>query len=146
MPCLKNSLPKYRKHKQSGQAIVTLSGRDFLLGPHGTQASRLEYDRLIMEWLASGRSRSFGTAAATMSITELVVDYAQYVKSYYGSGPNSEFHRIPRVLRPVRRLYGKTLAAEFGDLQFKAIRQSLIDEGLSRSYINASMRRLIRMF
>jgi integrase len=146
MPRLKNSLPKYRKHKQSGQAIVTLSGRDFLLGPHGTQTSRLEYDRLIMEWLAAGRSSSFGTAAETMSITELVIDYAEYVKSYYGSGPNSEWHRISRVLRPVRRLYGTTPAAEFGVLQFKAIRQSFIDEGLSRTFINASMRRLIRMF
>lgn len=146
MPRLKNSLPKYRKHKQSGQAIVTLSGRDFLLGPHGTQASRLEYDRLIMEWLASGRSPSFGTAAETMSITELVVDYAEYIKSYDGCGPNSEFHRIPKVLRPVRRMYGKTPAAEFGVQQFKAIRQSFIEEGLSRSFINASMRRLTRMF
>jgi hypothetical protein len=46
MRLLKNSLPKYRKHKQSGQAIVTLSGTDFLFGPHGTAASRREYDRL----------------------------------------------------------------------------------------------------
>ncbi len=39
MPRLTNSLPKYRKHKASGQAIVTLDGRDFYLGPHGTKAS-----------------------------------------------------------------------------------------------------------
>ncbi len=33
MPKLKeNQLPSYRLHKQSGQAIVTLSGRDHLLG------------------------------------------------------------------------------------------------------------------
>jgi integrase len=146
MPILNGAVPKYRKHKQSGQAIVTLSGRDFLLGPHGTKASKVEYDRLVMEWLASGRSPSFGTSSEALSITELVIDYAQHVKSYDGSGPNSEFHRIPRVLRPVRRLYGKMPVAEFGVLQFKAIRQSFIDEGLSRTFINASMRRLIRMF
>ena len=146
MPRLTTAVPKYRKHKQSGQAIVTLGGRDYLLGPHGTRVSRDEYDRLIKEWLASGRSRSYGAAQETMSITELVIDYAEYVKSYHGVEPNSEFHRIPRVLRPVRRLYGKTPAAEFGVLQFKAIRQSLIDEGLSRTYINDSMKRLIRMF
>jgi hypothetical protein len=122
MPHLKNSVPKYRKHKQSGQAIVTLSGRDFLLGPHGTKTSHIEYDRLIMEWLASGRSPSFGNPADSFSITELVVDYAQHVKSTEGIGPNSEFHRIPRVLRPVRRLYGNTPAVEFGVVQFKAIR------------------------
>src|SRR4051812_16006246 len=110
MPILNSAVPKYRKHKQSGQAIVTLSGRDFLLGPHGTRTSKLEYDRLIMEWLASGRSASFGRASETLSLTELVIDYAEHAKSYYGSGPNSELHRIKRVLRPVRKLYGKTPA------------------------------------
>ena len=49
------ALPKYRKHRVSGQAIVTLSGKDFYLGPHGTKASKSEYDRLIGEWLANGR-------------------------------------------------------------------------------------------
>ena len=47
MPRLTKSVPKYRKHRASGQAIVTLNGRDHYLGPHRTQASRIEYDRLI---------------------------------------------------------------------------------------------------
>ena len=37
------SLPSYRKHIRSGQAIVTLSERDFYLGPYGTKASKVEY-------------------------------------------------------------------------------------------------------
>ncbi|MCA9231188.1 MAG: hypothetical protein KDA57_11075 [Planctomycetales bacterium] len=47
MPRLSNSVPKYRKHRASGQAVLTLNGRDYYLGPHGTKASRREYDRLI---------------------------------------------------------------------------------------------------
>lgn len=46
MPKLSNSVPKYRKHRASGQAVVTLDGRDFYLGPHNTKSSKLEYDRL----------------------------------------------------------------------------------------------------
>jgi hypothetical protein len=43
-------IPSYRLHKQSGQAIVTLTDavghrRDMLLGPHGTPQSRAEYAR-----------------------------------------------------------------------------------------------------
>ena len=34
---------------------MTLSGQDYYLGPHGTKASKLEYDRVIAEWLARGR-------------------------------------------------------------------------------------------
>jgi hypothetical protein len=37
MPRLIRTLPKYRKHKASGQAIVTLCGRDYL-GPQCTKA------------------------------------------------------------------------------------------------------------
>ena len=38
------TLPKYRKHKASGQAIVTIGGKMHYLGPHDTKASRAEYD------------------------------------------------------------------------------------------------------
>lgn len=40
-------IPSYRLHKQSGQAIVTIAGRDHLLGKHDTPDSRRKYDRLI---------------------------------------------------------------------------------------------------
>ena len=56
MPRLATAFPKYRKHKASGQAVVTLNGRDHYLGPHGTAASKAFYDRLIAEWLVQGRS------------------------------------------------------------------------------------------
>ena len=68
-------VPKYRKHRASGQAIVTISGRDHYLGPYGTKASQIEYDRLITEWLVSGRSASFGAASGGLSIAELLVAY-----------------------------------------------------------------------
>ena len=54
MPRLTQRLPKYRKHRATGQAIVALDGRDHYLGPHGTVASKLEYDRLCREHIVSG--------------------------------------------------------------------------------------------
>lgn len=75
MPRLSDSLPKYRKHRASGQAVVTLSGRDFCLGPHGTRASRREYDRLIGEWLASGR-QPLHVSTDQLTVAELCVRYA----------------------------------------------------------------------
>ena len=56
-PCrtFSRSFPEYRKHKASGRAIAALAGRDCYLGPDGTKTSRAEYDRLVDEWLASGR-------------------------------------------------------------------------------------------
>ena len=47
MPRLPQAVPKYQKHRASGQAVVRLNGQDFYLGPHGTKPSKLEYDRVI---------------------------------------------------------------------------------------------------
>src|SRR6185436_9565102 len=44
MPKLGAQNPKYRKHRASGQARVTIAGKDIYLGPYGTAASRREYD------------------------------------------------------------------------------------------------------
>ena len=41
MPRMSSSVPKYRKHRASGQAVVTIGSRDFYLGRHGTKANRL---------------------------------------------------------------------------------------------------------
>jgi integrase len=139
-------VPKYRKHRASGQAIVTISGRDYYLGPHGTKASRIEYDRLITEWLVSGRSGTFGSAAGELSIAELLVAYLKHAKKYYGTDPKSEYFHFRRIARPLKELYSSIPAIEFGPLQYKAIRQRLIDDGGARTYINAQMRRARRIF
>ena len=47
MPRLTKALPKYRRHRSSGQAVVTLNGVDRYLGSYGTKASRTLYDRLV---------------------------------------------------------------------------------------------------
>lgn len=76
------ALPKYRKHRASGQALVTLCGQDFYLGPHGTKASKAEYDRLTGEWLANGR-RIQSSQKAPLSILELCAAYLQHSKAFY---------------------------------------------------------------
>jgi hypothetical protein len=48
MPRLsENALPRYRKHRRSGQAVVTLSGEDHYLGKYGTKPSR-ELDNFVL--------------------------------------------------------------------------------------------------
>ena len=75
MPRLSNTLPKYRKHRASGQAFVELNGHRHYLGPHGTKVSRLGYDQKVAEWLASGRASTYGTPASDVTVVELVASY-----------------------------------------------------------------------
>ena len=140
------SIPKYRKHRGSGQAVVTISGRDHYLGPHGTKTSKFEYDRLVGEWLASGRSLGYGVSQNDLTIAELLASYKRFAKTYYGTGAKSEYFHYVRVSRPIGELYGRTLAVAFGPLQFKTVRERLISEGCSRSYVNALMQRVARIF
>jgi hypothetical protein len=139
-------VPAYRKHNASGQAIVEINGRRHYLGPHGTKTSKIEYDRLIAEWLASGRSPAFGTPAHEISVVELVAGYLAYAKAYYGASKRGTYANLKRGVAPLKKLYGHTPAAEFGPPQFKAIRQGQIDENLSRPYVNEIMRRIVGVF
>jgi hypothetical protein len=65
------SIPSYRLHKASGQAIVTLSGRDYYLGGHGSPESRKKYNRLLAEYLASDKSPSFGTSPEELNVNQV---------------------------------------------------------------------------
>lgn len=124
-------IPKYRKHKPSGQAVVTLNGHDHYLGPHGTEVSKNEYDRLIAEWLATGRTGRRSDAAVT--IDQLTLVYWKHVQGYYEPRTAGG---MKVALRGFRRLYGPQEACEIGPIALKAFRQELIGEELSRVTIN----------
>jgi hypothetical protein len=72
-----NRVPSYRKHKQSGQAVVTLTDglgrrRDVLLGKYGTKQSRTEYARVIAEWETAGRQLPKTESPSDLTIAELI--------------------------------------------------------------------------
>ena len=79
-------VPKYCHHKASGQAVVRIEGRDIYLGPHESPASRDEYDRLVGEWLVSGRrlpSSQRSSTDAVVTVNEVLVAYLRWAQDYY---------------------------------------------------------------
>jgi hypothetical protein len=113
MPRLTNQVPKYRKHRKSGQAFVELSAKRNYLGPHGTKASKREYDRLIAEWLASGRSTTYGQPAETITVAELIRDFLTHAAKYYGKSTRGTYANLVIAVRPLKELYGRTPVACF---------------------------------
>jgi integrase len=134
------STPSYRHHKPSGQAVVTLGGRDTYLGKFGTPESRAEYDRVIAEWLGNGRQPG---ATSDLTINELIVRFITHIDERYESNEPQNYRL---ALRAVRKLYGPILAREFGPLKLKAVRQVFAESRLVRTQINTRVRRVVRMF
>jgi integrase len=150
----RNHVPAYRLHKQSGQAIITLpdglgNRRDVLLGKYGTVGSRKEYARVLGEWEANGRQLSPSAATSDITVSELVLAYWKHARHYYGwlkeprRGDKVSFKDALRVLR---KLYGHTLAREFGPLALKTCRTRMISKDWARTYINSQVDRIRRMF
>ncbi len=79
---LTNATPKLRKHKATGQAVVTIAGRDHYLGRHGTKAAQLEYDRLIGEWLAAGRPARQTMLKSDITVAEVAAGYLRFAKRH----------------------------------------------------------------
>ncbi|QDV75374.1 tyrosine-type recombinase/integrase [Botrimarina mediterranea] len=148
MPRLVSKLPTYRRHKASGQAVVTLCGVDHYLGPYGSKPSRVLYDRLVAEWLASGRSRPSNADASALTIVELAARYWEFAVGYYQKDGRSTgvTPGIKATLRYLNDWYGREPADQFGPLRLKALRDRMIADGHSRNYINDHVGRIKRMF
>jgi integrase len=146
-------IPSYRRHRQSGQAIVTLPDglggrRDVLLGRYGTPESHQEYARVIAEWETNGRRLLQAASWADIGICELELAYWRFAETYYRKNdkPTSQLNRIRLALKPVKQMYGHTMASSFGPIALKSVRDWMIRENWTRGYVNSSIGCIKRMF
>jgi integrase len=162
---LGHTVPAYRQRAGYSQALVTLTDavtrrrKDFWLGEYGTPESRERYHRLIGKWEAAGRRLPSGDwdiapaeRGAGMKISELVVEYFDWAKKYYR--PN-EVATLRVALRLLRKMYGESLAVEFGPQKLRLVRESMIRGSESetprripwtRTHCNHQCRRIRAMF
>jgi integrase len=141
-------IPQMSHHKASGQAVVRLGGHDLYLGVWGTDAAKAEYDRVVAEWLARGRPAG-GAGVNDVTVTETLAAFWKHAQTYYRHAdgtPTQEVRNFKYALKPLRRLYGHTPACQFGPLALKAVRQTMIDAGLCRTYINRAVNRVRHVF
>jgi hypothetical protein len=151
----KGEPPRYRLHKQSGQAVVSLpkgdgTYHDVLLGPFDTPESRAEYARVLAEWEANGQTTPpRHNSTSDLTVNEVILPYWRHVEGYYRHAdgrPTSEVHNIKLALRPLKKLYGHTRAADFDSLALEALREQMIRDGLCRNRINKDVARIKRVF
>lgn len=144
---LRDRLPKYRKHKASGQAIVTIAGKDHYLGPHGTEVSKMEYDRLVAQWLADGRPTR-PNRASRLSVSQLLALFWQFAEQHYVKfgEPTGTADNYKIAIRLLRVEYGNLLVDKFGPIALTRLQQIMIERGYTRRYINDNTSRIKRIF
>lgn len=151
MPRRSGRVPSYCLHKASGQAVVRINSRDYYLGSYGSDRSHAEYEQLISEWRSRRKNASpvlTSTLDPSITISELILHYHKFAQTYYAKDGEltKEFKEMSFALKPVRKLYGTSLAREFGPLKLQAVRQHMIDVDLSRGVINNRVNRIKRCF
>ena len=154
-----NVFPSYLHHKQSGQARVRINGRDYLLGPYGSDESRIEYGKLIANLAGGipidpiadskrGRLPRNESDDPGPSVGELCLVFLKHAEKHYvkNGKETSEVFILKSVIRPLNDLYGMIPAKDFGPLALKAVRTKMIELGWTRGTINAGMSRIRRIF
>jgi len=106
-------IPKYRKHSSSGQARVTLNGKTYYLGRFGSKESKLLYNRLVGEFVASDGAMIAPGQVDTLTMSEMLLAYVKFAENHYGKD-SGELDDLKRVIRRLRDSYGPTIASDFG--------------------------------
>ena len=106
----KPRVPSYRHRRPSGQAVVTLNGRDHYLGAWGEEASRQEYERLIGEWLANGRRLPHHDAKNDLRVCELLSAYLTFANGYSADDrqPGREYVCMKAAAKPLIESYSRS--------------------------------------
>jgi hypothetical protein len=143
----KNPVPKARPHS-SGQARVTIEGKDYLLGPFGSPEADQAYRRLLAQWLA--REGPFApNDNDPVTVAEVSAGYWLFAERYYGwdrDPRRGDAWNTRRTLAILDSLYGNTNAKDFGPLDLRAIQGEMVRLGWCGTMVNHEIGRVKRVF
>jgi integrase len=149
MPKLTRRPPSYTLHKPSGQARVRHRGQDYYLGEYGSRESREAYARLIAQISRGVPAPTPEPSTAGPTVAEGILLYWPVAQRYYRRADGTatgESTVIRAALKPLRRLYGATPAAEFKAKDLRLLQAEMVRLGWSRGYVNRQVSRVKRFF
>src|SRR5205823_163391 len=100
--------------------------------------------RVLAEWVATGRATG-GGKTADLAVSEMILGYLRFAEEHYRKDgvPTTEPANIKLAMRPLKQLYGHTLAKDFGPLALKAVRNAMIEAELCRNECNKRTRHVV---
>ena len=169
MPKLLRRPPKYRLHKSTGQAVVSVFGRVIQLGPFGSPKSHRRYQEEIERWrglrhqqapelapeepkaieLGLQELQSRWRRGHDVTISEIALLYEEHAHGYYvkNGRVTREGEQVSEMLRLLLRNHGEDALEGFGPVRLKEFREWIIAEfDWSRKHVNETVNRVRRMF
>ncbi len=152
--------PKYGHHKGRNLARVVINGQHVYLGEYDSPESWKQYAEFVERWQrgefddgrnfpTSGNVRVPDSSKPEVTIGKLTLLYWDFARNYYASRDGSENGRTGIVRTGCRLLnshYRHIPVDEIGPLKLKSARDSLIEKGLCRRYINDIIAQVVTMF
>jgi integrase len=133
-------VPRYCRHKATGQAVVYFAGREHYLGPHGSPESLKLYADLVARWQAGGLPAvREHLAADDLTVVELVAQFLAAARQRYRP---AELRAYAVGIKRLLALYAELPVARFGPIALEAVRSVMVAEGLVRTAINIHVHRL----
>ena len=117
------SVPKYRRHKGSGQAFVQIKSRRHYLCKWDSPKSKERYSAFVAE-LAVKPAPELPTTPATfaseLTVVELCAVYLDFADGYYRKNgkPTTHLPQLKAAIRVVNELYGTVLVTDFGPWRY----------------------------
>jgi integrase len=149
MPRPKKQIPSYLHFKPKNKGYCRVGGKNrYFPGPYNSAESKRAYSRFVAELTAAPQSLP-SLDAGDITIAQLLDAFlTEHVeKRYVKRGrPTTEQAGFRRALRPVSRLYGDSLARDFGPLALIACRSTFVQDGICRKKCNTHTGRIVRCF
>jgi len=116
------------------------------LGRWGSAKAERAYRDLVASWATTG---GLPVPAGDLTVEELIARFLTHCESYY-VGPDgeqtSEVSAFACALGPMRDLFADELAADFGPLKLRMLRDLYVECGYVRSAVNKRVSRVRQMF
>jgi hypothetical protein len=134
----KKADPKYRYHV-SGQAVVTLDGKDFYLGKHDTPESRSRYHKLLAEYQQNGLKapdQPQRQVNQPITVADVTAKFRESASRKYANNREEQRWYVARC-EMLESHHGDLPAKDFGPRKLTALLgDAFVESGNSRLTVN----------
>jgi integrase len=147
----KVSLPTYRMHRGSGQAIARINGVDVYLGIHGSPESKAKFQELVRKSMADRAKVDAERGVrlyVDLTVAELASRYLLHAETYYTKrgSHTSQLAIIKLTIGVLLDRHAFLEVKDFGPLSLRGCQDAFVARGLSRNEVNRRVRIIRQIF